>query len=96
MFPWRPGRDYWWHDLMALPIARARGGGNRCETEVMDAEDPLFHALHLWHNRASPRRSCTPMAATWSASATTLKWVFDMKEEDRWWCAADPGLDHRS
>ncbi|MEM6530383.1 MAG: AMP-binding protein, partial [Chloroflexota bacterium] len=31
------GRDYWWHDLMKLPIASPY-----CETEVMDAEDPLF------------------------------------------------------
>ena len=35
--PMEPDRDFWWHDLMALPIA-----ANRCETEVMDAEDPLF------------------------------------------------------
>src|SRR5579859_2542722 len=32
-----PDRDYWWHDLMALPVA-----STRCETEPMDAEDPLF------------------------------------------------------
>ncbi len=31
------GRDYWYHDLMGLPIASPV-----CETEVMDAEDPLF------------------------------------------------------
>ncbi|MCB0114232.1 MAG: AMP-binding protein, partial [Caldilineaceae bacterium] len=31
------GRDYWWHDLMALPIASPK-----CESEPMDAEDPLF------------------------------------------------------
>ena len=40
--PMEAGRDYWYHDLMALPIARAASGGNRCDTEVMDAEDPLF------------------------------------------------------
>ncbi|MCB0137409.1 MAG: AMP-binding protein, partial [Caldilineaceae bacterium] len=33
----QPGRDFWWHELMALPIADPY-----CETEVMDAEDPLF------------------------------------------------------
>jgi acetyl-CoA synthetase len=31
------GRDMWWHDLMALPIADWR-----CTTEVLDSEDPLF------------------------------------------------------
>ena len=30
-------RDFWYHDLMSMPIASAK-----CETEVMDAEDPLF------------------------------------------------------
>ncbi len=39
--PMEQGRDYWWHELMGLPVARANGG-NRCDTEVMDAEDPLF------------------------------------------------------
>jgi len=36
--PMEAGRDYWYHDLMALPIARAAAGGNRCDTEVMDAD----------------------------------------------------------
>jgi len=31
------GRDMWYHDLMSLPIANSK-----CETEVMDAEDPLY------------------------------------------------------
>ena len=40
------GRDMWWHDLMALPIADWR-----CPTEILDAEDPLYHAVHLRHDR---------------------------------------------
>jgi acetyl-CoA synthetase len=89
--PMEPGRDYWWHDLMALPIARAPGnGGNRCETEVMDAEDPLY-MLYTSGTTGKPKAIVHTHGGYMVGVATTLKWVFDLKEEDRWWCAADPG-----
>jgi len=58
--PMEPGRDYWYHDLMNLPIARNAGGGNRCETEEMDAEDPLS-PVYVWHHRQAEGDS----AHTW-------------------------------
>jgi acetyl-CoA synthetase len=83
------GRDYWYHELMALPIARANGSG-RCETEVMDAEDPLF-MLYTSGTTGKPKAIVHTHGGYMVGIATTLKWAFDLKEEDRWWCTADPG-----
>jgi len=83
------GRDYWYHELMSLPIARANGSG-RCETEVMDAEDPLF-LLYTSGTTGKPKAIVHTHGGYMVGIATTLKWAFDLKEEDRWWCTADPG-----
>ena len=88
--PMEEGRDYWWHELMALPIARSAANSNRCETEVMDAEDPLF-MLYTSGTTGKPKAILHTHGGYMVGVATTLKWVFDLKEEDRWWCAADPG-----
>ena len=40
---------------------------------------------------ANPKAFCIRTAATRSYTSTTLAWAFDIKEDDRWWCAADPG-----
>ncbi|MBZ0289732.1 MAG: acetate--CoA ligase, partial [Anaerolineae bacterium] len=79
------GRDYWWHDLMALPIA-----SNICETEVMDAEDPLF-ILYTSGTTGKPKGILHTHGGYQVYTSTTLEWTFDLKDEDRWWCAADPG-----
>lgn len=79
------GRDYWWHDLMSLPIA-----ATTCETEVMDSEDPLF-ILYTSGTTGKPKGVLHTHGGYQVYTSTTLKWVFDIKDEDRWWCAADPG-----
>ena len=84
------GRDYWWHDLMNLPVARTTAGQSRCETEVMDAEDSLF-MLYTSGTTGRPKAILHTHGGYMVGVATTLKWVFDMKEEDRYWCTADPG-----
>jgi acetyl-CoA synthetase len=88
--PMEPGRDYWYHDLMALPIARAAAGGNRCDTEVMDAEDPLY-MLYTSGTTGKPKAIVHTHGGYMVGVGTTLKTVFDLKEDDRYWCAADPG-----
>jgi acetyl-CoA synthetase len=80
-----PGRDYWYHDLMALPIA-----STTCETEVMDAEDPLF-ILYTSGTTGKPKGILHTHGGYQVYTSTTLKWVFDIKDDDRYWCAADPG-----
>ncbi len=87
--PMEQGRDYWWHELMGLPVARANGG-NRCETEVMDAEDPLF-MLYTSGTTGKPKAILHTHGGYMVGVAATLESVFDLKEDDRWWCAADPG-----
>ncbi|MEM9950042.1 MAG: acetate--CoA ligase [Chloroflexota bacterium] len=79
------GRDYWWHELMQLPIAN-----RNAETEVMDAEDPLF-ILYTSGTTGKPKGVLHTHGGYQVYTSTTLKWVFDIKDDDRWWCAADPG-----
>jgi acetyl-CoA synthetase len=82
------GRDYWYHDLLGLPVARPNG--LRCETEVMDSEDPLF-ILYTSGTTGKPKAIVHTHGGYQVGVAATLKHVFDIREEDRWWCAADPG-----
>ena len=84
------GRDYWYTDLMGLPVARTSSGASRCETEEMDAEDPLF-MLYTSGTTGKPKAILHTHGGYMVGVATTLKWVFDVKEEDRYWCSADPG-----
>ncbi|NDJ62426.1 MAG: acetate--CoA ligase [Chloroflexi bacterium] len=79
------GRDYWYHDLANLPIASPI-----CETEVMDAEDPLF-ILYTSGTTGKPKGILHTHGGYQVYTSTTLSWVFDIKDHDRWWCAADPG-----
>ncbi len=85
-----PGRDYWYHDLMALPVARANSGQSRCDTVEMDAEDPLF-MLYTSGTTGKPKAILHTHGGYMVGVATTLQMVFDLKEEDRYWCTADPG-----
>ncbi len=80
-----PGRDHWWHEEMALPIASPV-----CESEPMDAEDPLF-ILYTSGTTGRPKGVLHTCGGYQVYTATTLKYVFDLKEDDLWWCAADPG-----
>ncbi|MCP4357782.1 MAG: acetate--CoA ligase [Chloroflexi bacterium] len=78
-------RDYWYHDLMKLPIADPKAS-----TEVMDAEDPLF-ILYTSGTTGKPKAILHTHGGYMVWTSTTLKWVFDLKPDDIWWCAADPG-----
>jgi acetyl-CoA synthetase len=79
------GRDYWFHDLINLPIASAN-----CQTDVMDAEDPLF-ILYTSGTTGKPKGVLHTHGGYSVYTSTTLRMVFDIKDDDRYWCAADPG-----
>ncbi|WDE04849.1 acetate--CoA ligase [Thalassomonas viridans] len=78
-------RDFWYHDLIALPIASPK-----CETEQLDAEDPLF-ILYTSGTTGSPKGMLHTHGGYSVYTSTTHRMAFDIKPEDRWWCAADPG-----
>jgi len=79
------GRDYWWHDLMSLPIASAR-----CETVPVDAEHPLY-ILYTSGSTGKPKGVLHVHGGYAVGISATFHLTFDLKEEDRYWCAADPG-----
>jgi acetyl-CoA synthetase len=80
-----PERDLWYHDLMSLPIASPRS-----ETEVMDAEDPLY-ILYTSGTTGKPKAVLHTHGGYMVGIYATIRDVFDLKDEDRWWCTADPG-----
>jgi acetyl-CoA synthetase len=83
--PMDPLRDHWFHDLAKLPIANGK-----CATEVLDAEDPLY-ILYTSGSTGKPKAILHTHGGYMVGTYATLKYVFDLKDDDRWWCAADPG-----
>ncbi|HUV46112.1 MAG TPA: acetate--CoA ligase, partial [Dehalococcoidia bacterium] len=79
------GRDYWWHEEMAAEDIKPY-----CEPEVMDAEDPLF-ILYTSGSTGKPKGVLHTQAGYLLYCYQTFKWIFDVKEEDTWWCTADIG-----
>jgi len=81
--PMQEGRDLWWHELMAnAPLT--------CEPEVMDSED-LLYLLYTSGSTGKPKGIMHTTGGYLTGVAVTTKWVFDLKEEDIFWCTADVG-----
>ncbi len=78
-----PDRDYWWHDLMATSSAD-------CDPEELDAEHPLF-ILYTSGSTGKPKGVMHSTAGYTLGTMMTSKWVFDLKDEDTYWCTADIG-----
>jgi acetyl-CoA synthetase len=79
------GRDHWWHEEV-----NAEGIKACCKPEVMDAEDPLF-ILYTSGSTGKPKGVLHTQAGYLLFCRQTLKWIFDVKEEDTFWCTADIG-----
>lgn len=79
------GRDHWWHEELNAPDIAAD-----CPPEKMDAEDPLF-ILYTSGSTGKPKGVLHTTAGYLLHTALSHKWIFDIHENDIWWCTADIG-----
>jgi acetyl-CoA synthetase len=80
---WVAGRDYSYNELIKnQPV--------KCEAEVMDSEDPLF-LLYTSGSTGKPKGVQHNSAGYILWAQMTMEWVFDVKENDTYWCTADVG-----
>jgi acetyl-CoA synthetase len=77
------GRDLWWHELEAA-------AGADCPAEPLDSEHPLF-VLYTSGTTGKPKGILHTTGGYMTFVTCTMKWVFDLKEEDIYWCTADIG-----
>jgi acetyl-CoA synthetase len=79
----RRGRDHWWHEAVAAasPVH---------EPEPMDAEDLLF-VLYTSGTTGKPKGIAHTTGGYMVAAGLTTRWVFDLKNDDVYWCTADVG-----
>ncbi|MDQ3686940.1 MAG: acetate--CoA ligase [Acidobacteriota bacterium] len=77
------GRDYWWHEMMETV-------GSDCPAEQLDSEHPLF-ILYTSGTTGKPKGILHTTAGYLLQTHLTTKWVFDLKDEDVYWCTADIG-----
>jgi acetyl-CoA synthetase len=81
--PMKQGRDVWWHDVIA-------NASDECAPEPMDAEDMLF-ILYTSGTTGKPKGVVHTTAGYLVGASTTHRYIFDIKENDFYWCTADIG-----
>jgi acetyl-CoA synthetase len=81
--PMQAGRDLWWHEEMAQ-------AKDQCEAEKMNAEDPLF-ILYTSGSTGKPKGVVHTTAGYLLHVAFSHKVIFDVHDEDIYWCTADIG-----
>jgi acetyl-CoA synthetase len=79
----KEGRDVWYHEMMAK-------AATYCKPEEMENEAPLF-ILYTSGSTGKPKGIQHSTAGYLTHIQATLKYVFDLKEEDTFWCTADIG-----
>jgi len=80
---WVAGRDYSYNELI-------KNKSSECVAEIMDAEDPLF-LLYTSGSTGKPKGVQHNSAGYILWAQMTMEWVFDVKENDTYWCTADVG-----
>jgi acetyl-CoA synthetase len=81
--PMKEGRDIWYHDLVAT-------AADSCPPEEMDSEDVLF-ILYTSGTTGKPKGIVHTTGGYLTGAASTTKIVFDLHDEDVFWCTADIG-----
>ncbi len=76
-------RDFWWHELMA-------GASAECKPERLDSEHPLY-ILYTSGSTGKPKGVLHTTGGYLVHTTVTAKYIFDLKDEDLYWCTADIG-----
>ena len=77
------GRDYWWHEVV-------QAVSDECPAEELDSEHPLY-ILYTSGTTGKPKGILHTTAGYLLQTHLTTRWVFDIKDEDVYWCTADIG-----
>jgi len=78
-----PGRDHWWHELAAK-------ASTHCPPEPVDSEHPLF-ILYTSGSTGKPKGILHTTGGYLLGTSLTTKWVFDLRDDDTYFCTADIG-----
>ena len=79
----KPGRDHWWHEMM-------QAVDDVCEAEPLESEHPLY-ILYTSGSTGKPKGILHTTGGYLTQATYTAKLVFDLKDEDVYWCTADIG-----